>query len=913
MKHGRLASGWALAAVVLSLAVAAAALLRDDAPRIGNSRDRADGRSESLPAAEPAPLGMEAAPAEDDDLEFAAPSRDVLVDHVGRQDGPTLIVEEKESGRPRPDAGVRLVRRDAVTDEEWNGLLVHDPEVDELIEQRGSDVELDALATAALPWDASEALACADVDDRHGRRRVRLDSGERVVLRLVRREKLTIVAVDPDGRPQRDVPVSLQSVRRGEPARGEPWSGRARLLWKQATDRDGEASVAHGSELLDEHLDADGLATVAVVVAALAFPCRDPSPMLVDPRKGCEGFVHVVTPPRATLRLRAESDDPRKPFGAEVEVRAVVPGKPPSGVPVEREWTATIPAGGEAELTVEADVPVELEASTRDGRFEEEKIAVTAPGRAESLDVTLLLRPKPGPPCCTVKVVDPGGAPVASVELLWQTDAAREFHLDEVSPAPDRFDRATTDANGELRLATAPLAAFVARLAENAKSDRERRRSGGAEVGRLVVFVEADSPRPGGARFAGAVALPALQPTDEADLGTITLVEIPVLLAGRVVDPEDRGVGEATVRITDAREKPKSWTAVTDASGRFLVHAHGSSPWLEVWPSLDRWYRAGEFGADGKPVALREPLGASDVEITLHRTGWARGRLLVDPGISLHGLFIVTLPEPAPDVRSQLAADGRFLVYGSPGRRTLIVRSLLGMPPARREPPEPIAEIGDFVLEEAKESADPRLDPVDLRRELRQVELEVTGVDRTPVSRAVMQIAFRNGRLLPVDRSTDPFGRAIVTTPEFDAWLILGSPDHRFQAIRFEPPFQPIELAPATIVRVRVEGPANELLASKRFVPTLALTRASGGTAFARVWETLDRPRARRRDATTFEIPATMAGEYALWWKRRPEDRNRDALWGPKSVTVGSRDAFVDVTEKLSEQDVGRIRARLDR
>jgi hypothetical protein len=573
---------------------------------------------------------------------------------------------------------------------------------------------------------------------------------------------------------------------------------------------------------------------------------------------------------------------------------------------VRSHWLATIPAARSLELTVETDAEIRLDAWSPDGRFRSKGELVRAPGVAESRDVTLVLAPKPEPAFCTLRVVDPGGAPVPGSDVFWQLGGRPERGIEDVTPNPALLQRGRAGLRGELQLETATLARFIGKRVADSRSRSGRRRADTTDAF-LEVFRDLDSPKVTGASFAAALELPRLAPDDETDLGTVVLVEVPVLIAGRARDPEGRGVPDVDVAVRENRnEAARRWLARTDAAGRFRIHARGETPSLEVWTSRERWYREGEYRADGKRDPLLVPIGAGDVEITLHRCGWARGSLLVDPGISLHDLSLAALPEPSPDVGFRLEADGRFLVHAPPGRRTLIVRSQLA-------PPDPIAEVGDFVLEEAKESVDPRLDPIDLRRELDQVELRVTSTDGSPISNALLRLVPNGGRPIVVPRSTDPFGRAIVTTPLFDSWLIVGTPDHWFRAIGFDPAFQDVELAPAVLVRVKVEGPAERILKSEKFRPWLELTQPEGGDAFSRVWNSLPPQAARRRDSTTFDLKACMAGTYRLSWQPDARLGSRHSLRDRPWIEVTGRDALVEVVEKLSERDVREIESRLRR
>jgi hypothetical protein len=845
-----------------------------DAPRDGTGRTAAEADAVEPPADEHGAKKADDAAVLDS---IASKSvRDTLVDRREPREGPTLTFVEAETNHPLADAAVWMFLRDEVDDELWKALQRFDGDLEPSVYEHGHPLELDALATVKIEGNDSEAWIVADAGDRHLRRTIALDTAARRILRLVRRESLKVITADPNGRRQREVPVSLQSLRLGT-----PWHPPSRLLVRRVTDHDGEAVVEQGSEILDAYLDDDGLSTDRVVVAALAFPCRDPSPRLVDPRRGCAEPVILVTPPRSTLKLRAV-DDQGLALDADVTVDVETVESNPS-IPVVHDWTSLIRRRSTSDVAVEANVRLRLQAWSVDGWYAAAPtIELSAPA-AESRGVELVLvrRDAPIPPGCFLavgQVLAPDGSPLRSSSLSWQLDAGD-------LPVARSLATTTTDGDGRIRLPIPRGGTWEDFDGSSQPAEH-----------RLVVFDEIETPPSRGARLRGIAKFCDPRPGSDAMLGPIRLEEIPVLVAGRVVDRDGLGIADVRVEVReDGLREPRAWELRTGDDGRFWIRDTTRARMLELWPSKEHWYREDAFWPETDVRRwISVAVSAADVECVLRRKGCVRGSILVDPGISRTGLGLGVLPKPAPDLRTRLDPDGRFFLEGAPSRRSVTVESVTGAA-------EPIRQIDQVVLREGEETRDPRLDPIDLRGDLRQIEIEVrSSIDDAPI-RDVAVFLTRTRAMKRAPRGTDPFGRAILTTPTFDSALALGHPAWMIELRSFDRSFLDVQLSPAATVRVKVEGPMERILAAGTISPALRLERADRGRIVKDVWDQLPRAPPKKIDTMTYEFRATAFGAYELSWERSGE------RWPVRSSRVIVRALRVDLVEQFTEEEAARL------
>lgn len=214
----------------------------------------------------------------------------------------------------------------------------------------------------------------------------------------------------------------------------------------------------------------------------------------------------------------------------------------------------------------------------------------------------------------------------------------------------------------------------------------------------------------------------ALGPGDH-DFGDIVLGGDGLLAAGRVVDGAGQPLAGVLVSIgivvngashndITLRRGPQRISNVTGSDGRFAFHAGGA-------PATD-WML--HFKRDGYLLgSLTELDGRDDHEIVLKGAGRLSGRLLLDPGIPADLLRLIWLRdgrrESGFSFELSLDKDGGFQTDAAVAGTGLLLISAA-------RPGEELARIADVAVS-AEGSADPRLDPLDLRGKLHPHRLRV--------------------------------------------------------------------------------------------------------------------------------------------------------------------------------------------
>jgi len=251
---------------------------------------------------------------------------------------------------------------------------------------------------------------------------------------------------------------------------------------------------------------------------------------------------------------------------------------------------------------------------------------------------------------------------------------------------------------------------------------------------RLVVAVYALSDR-GVPVSVARVPAPADVGAGARELGDFLLRELPVVVEGEVVDARGEPVAGATVMPTlhvaaDApqpavvRWPPRHNFMLTDRSGRFELRG-------EV-PSVQIALAARKGGLTGEPLVVTT--GARGVRLVLEPGGVIEGRVLLDPDVLDTPILVeVALVGPAPKVAvrpgegpSRLGADGRFAVLGlAPGMYAVRI--------VHEATARELGTVSGVAVASGETTRDPRLDPLDLRRASRFVELTLVDEWGTPV------------------------------------------------------------------------------------------------------------------------------------------------------------------------------------
>ncbi len=243
--------------------------------------------------------------------------------------------------------------------------------------------------------------------------------------------------------------------------------------------------------------------------------------------------------------------------------------------------------------------------------------------------------------------------------------------------------------------------------------------------------------RPDPARRA-TVALVEMAP-GRHDVGTLRLEEEPLFVLGEVVRPDGSPVEGAAVEVTvrrdvrpgtiletlGARHDPRSVRIESDAEGRFEVRAAIADLEGTVTATLD--------GVRSDAVGFRR--GTRGLHVVLVPEGAAEGRVVTDSGVPLERLALAfRRPAPGGGVTRRpvrLDASGRLRAEGLREGAWSFEVSVPGEEP-------PVARVDDVVVEAGATTADPRLDPLDVRGRVVAHRIEVVDPAGSPVAGATV-------------------------------------------------------------------------------------------------------------------------------------------------------------------------------
>jgi hypothetical protein len=245
-----------------------------------------------------------------------------------------------------------------------------------------------------------------------------------------------------------------------------------------------------------------------------------------------------------------------------------------------------------------------------------------------------------------------------------------------------------------------------------------------------------DNPPPPPPRLGARVRVPAIRGGTRIELGTIALVELPVLVTGLVVDDTGQAVADADVQVQQEEPVPARnergrdpWRnlslfhARTDADGRFRIDGQIPPGKLRVRADTDKHF------ADSVPLYRQ----GQDVRIKIDRNGVLRGRVLLPDWMpdGVASLQLRPFDEGArkTDTRSidlSRRSGGRFVIEPlRPGRfdALVLVRNL----------PEPLATLQDVFVQPG-ETRDARFRPLDLRQALHRYRLRAVDAAGAPLA-----------------------------------------------------------------------------------------------------------------------------------------------------------------------------------
>lgn len=877
---------------------------------------------EAAPAPDETPAATSsAAPPASDSANAAAPER-VATDEASS--GVDLLLIDALTKKPRDDAAVWYVDPGEEVAEDRSRLW---HQSDLLVERCGIALDIDREAHVALP-DLAQVEVVARAPDRFARATIRRSNGEHQKLELLPDAPLTVRVVDAEGRRCGELPVVLDVVllntgsprpsSRSRSLEGMLAAGRLDLLadegnrllraaqeglWRGTTSKsDGEAIVSHGPELILAWSDPDLVARRTALRFRLALPTATDATALVDPKMDFHQPVVLVAPPLAKLLVSVVGPDGR-PYPYEVNLTSRIappaaknagqpganptPGSPQRGViasaldslqtddakPFDTRPTGTAVSKGvdPVEMTVPAGATIEIEAQPVDGRFKAAKTTATAsvtPG--DSGEVTVNLEQVPArhdaAPRVVGRALDPDGRPLADARIGWDVvDPHRHERLPGLRPS--RF--VSADLHGRFALSL-PVPVHGQRAVSIRLFARCSKRETGV-----------------GPTMTAEVDLVDPDRKSDLDLGDVQLHRMATLLAGRVVDPEGRGLPHPMVslwaRSTKAEGSPDA-TFIAGRNGDFSVCSDTDERWLRVQAELDGWFMPGTTidprGALDVPT-VSVAVGTTDFRLELHRCGEARGELLLAPGVDPSAILLEPVP---PTARRVVREDGgRFRLLGLPGVTELAVlgsgRCLL-------------TSIDRIELREGVETDDPRLQPLDATGVV-QMPVQIVDPGGAPIPGATMALSSGSDRSRePETIRADPFGREVIVAVLNDGPLFVVAPDLRLERVNLESIAKTVKLAPGIRVSVTLQGIVDA--PAEGFVSLSATLRPDRFTPPA-VAALLDRARSRSQTHPltdpAIDLVVSAPGTYSLTAIFSARDQR------PSELYLGSLGRVADTKE----------------
>lgn len=469
-----------------------------------------------------------------------------------------------------------------------------------------------------------------------------------------------------------------------------------------------QRSAGPDREWISAHTDAQGLAAfhdlrpreaalagglLRVSLAGLFVPAialeRPVEPWPEEP-------LELVVPRAGAVEVRVleASGEPHRAENRVLELRLERELAP--GAMVWRE-SARLVAPLEDGVARFAPVGLGLRLSARlAGRDEVEPAALELDGPRDPGElVRAELRLAPPAPLVTLRVLTPERAPLASSEL------SVALLRRAVGGAIQEGEQRTTDAEGRLSV---PV--------RGSRSEGETRT--------LIL-----THQPGaGPEARGSVELPRELASGTHDLGDVVLAARPLLVSGRVIDAQGRGIQEAVVALESRTEYGES--SYWDSFAWCEVQEDGSFASYVEAPADEPLRLAVNSTAHEPFEALEFTPGTAGLEIVLRRGLSLRGSVRVPEGMS--PLAIGVLARGAREIDRReigVEASGTFELTGLPPG-TCDVEFLL------RPTAESVLVVPGVRVAEGE--SDPRLVDVDLTQLVRRVRLGVRAADGSPAS-----------------------------------------------------------------------------------------------------------------------------------------------------------------------------------
>lgn len=597
-------------------------------------------------------------------------------------EGFLVRVVEAESKNAIPFAEVLFVDVGQMDEQALQARMAELHDIDALIEALAVRYRTDGAGTVRLPLPTQEMWAAARKEPWFGMTQERAIPAEGITIECRRSLAVAAQVVDAEGRPQAGIPVDL---RRLGPDRSD-------RMFSLVTGADGIARFRRLEMFLR---DLRGSARLALAIGGqLGVSVAQE----FDPAALPELPLQLTLPPSGTLEVHLTGAD-GQPWTAPAMVQLIL--VPPieqseAELRVNRgEESNAFAVEGLARFTpVGLGMTFHALAQRPDGSMIGEAIGA-GPAAAGGV-VRLEIGERAGGSFVTGRILGENGRPVASTRL--------DHQIEQRGKGRDssRGNNLRTDAGGMFRL---PI--------ENPELPDGIRRSLTVSLrqrGTSAMSVRAD--------------LSWSLPPGETNLGDLRLALAPLAAAGVVVDEAGLPVANAHVTMqqkmaygTGAADFYWNWIqggeAFTAEDGSFALHTEvEGAEFLVSCNSPELW-------CEGQVV----PRGASGLQLVLRRGGSLAGQVLADEGAHFEDLYVeLWQPEAPPDpygqTRAPIEPTGEFAFRVlPPGIYGLRLRS------NRSE--HNYLDLQGFSVVAGAACADPRLQPLDARGQLRSLLLRV--------------------------------------------------------------------------------------------------------------------------------------------------------------------------------------------
>ncbi|MBI5434184.1 MAG: carboxypeptidase regulatory-like domain-containing protein [Planctomycetes bacterium] len=615
--------------------------------------------------------------------------------------GPKLVLRALRAGSIEAIPGVEFAwaefpEADAMAYRLWSWFV--DGELEARVAAGARKVVADEHGRAEIPQPKSSFAVIASAPGWWGMTTSTEDCEPEIEVQLERDREIAVLVVDGAGQPVGDVPVALRSSYWG--------NGQDRL--RARTSSDGVARLRHVDSVLGQGGAQEWMVALAIAAVKPIGATIDLATLPSEP-------IRLVLPATGSCEVRLL--DERGELAAEsfdVTLDAQLPG-------ADEKQRRRADRGAATLIDVHDGVAffpfVELgaelvAAARRPGNWALQQERGRGPTRAgEKVELELRL----GRDVVTFvgRSLDLAGTPLAARQLELRIRVSGD------NSWVQSLGSVQTDAEGRFRLDTQVQ---------------------GEPTQSLTLVAESRDPKSGAA---SRVSLPLTSPVPKGvlELGDLVFTELPVLLAGVVVDEAGLFVAGASVsgqtHTTEENEQffddEEGWwaSARTDEQGHFELRGKPVGDEFQVSASI----------GDRRSLPLVTRRGDGELVVRLLTTGAIVGRVVRDGAGGVESMVVsAQFSDPTLQLDSAMgdvAADGSFAVRRLlPGTYSVSLRNQSSW--------NDMSGVPDVVVRAGEVTRDPRLDPIDLRGTHFVVRLTIVDENQEPVPRGWFMRELKN-------------------------------------------------------------------------------------------------------------------------------------------------------------------------